>query len=354
MINLTVAIFAAAAFVASAFLVKVIISLCAKYKLYDEVNQRSVHTQPVARLGGIGIFIVYGVCCLIYQFYVGFEDLSHLPLYIGGALIWIEGVLDDLKNLRARFKFLFQLIVIALACAFSPYYIHDFLIWPLPAVLGKFITFCWIILLVNAFNLIDGIDLLCSTLVVVSIATVTVLFSLGGSLFVPGIILCCCIFGFMIFNKPKAKIFLGDSGSQTLGYCVAVMPLVGNLSKYDSNQALIMLILASVPVEDVIAAIWRRLRDKRSVFSADRAHIHHKLINVGLSKVQAWLYLSLLHLVNCVIIFIAFFMRKYSSMAVLFMAVIITQLFFIAIHYINRAVNRRFQGQLAENPQEEH
>ena len=158
----------------------------------------------------------------------------------------------------------------------------------------------------------------------------------------------------MMFNKPKAKIFLGDSGSQTLGYCVAVFPLICKYPSVKNNEMLIMLILASIPVEDVIAAVWRRLRDKRSVFSSDRAHIHHKLMNIGFSSGQTCFYITLIHLINCAIIVISVFMGKYASIAVLGGAVIITQVFFISIHFINRAVNRKLKGLLPENPQEEH
>lgn len=347
-------IIAFASFLFSASVERLTINICSKYKKFDPVTDRSVHSGDVSRFGGIGIFVSFGFFCILSSLYFNSFSLNLLPFFIGGAFIWLGGVIDDFTNLHARYKFLFQIIIVFLSVSFSPFYIDNFFGLTIPVILGKFITFCWVMVLVNAFNLIDGIDLLCSSLVLISITVVTIICYLKGTIFLSGIILCSSLLGFMMFNKPKAKIFLGDSGSQTLGYCVAVFPLICKYPSVKNNEMLIMLILASIPVEDVIAAVWRRLRDKRSVFSSDRAHIHHKLMNIGFSSGQTCFYITLIHLINCAIIVISVFMGKYASIAVLGGAVIITQVVFISIHFINRAVNRKLKGLLPENPQEEH
>ena len=168
-------IIAFASFLFSASVERLTINICAKYKKFDPVTDRSVHSGNVSRFGGIGIFVSFGFFCILSSLYFNSFYLDLLPFFIGGAFIWLGGVIDDFTNLHARYKFLFQIIIVFLSVSFSPFYIDNFFGLTIPVIPGKFITFCWVMVLVNAFNLIDGIDLLCSSLVLISITVVTII-----------------------------------------------------------------------------------------------------------------------------------------------------------------------------------
>ena len=339
----------------SILIVKITIVVAHKRNWYDEIDARKVHKGEIPRLGGFGLFASFAISFFTYEIYTGSIDVSVIPYFVGGMCIWFSGIIDDFRNLRARSKFIIQIFVIALSVIFSPYYLKDVFSFTLPPFLGKFLTFCWIILLVNAFNLIDGIDWLCSGISLFSFLTLALcVVKTNHSLCFFLCVLCASIIGFMCFNKPDAKIFLGDGGSQSLGYCIAVIPLFCDDLYFEYNKILIMPLLASIPVTDVIAAILRRRREHRSIFSTDRAHIHHKFINIGFSKVFALFYLLLLQFIVCMAIYLTQYMGTKHSTVLLFFTLLFVELFFILIHYINRSVNLKMKGCLSESPQEEH
>lgn len=337
--------------------------LAKKYNWYDEVDPRKIHNGSVPRLGGLGLFLSF---CIVYVFYrLFFHNVyfDEMPFFIGGVVIWLCGIVDDFCNLRARVKFVIQFISIAVVVYLSPFYLDNIFSFNLPSVeifgtqfplLGKFLTFCWIIFLVNAFNLIDGIDWLCSGICLFAIGTIGFLFITNQINASFPIILCGSILGFMVFNKPSAKIFLGDGGSQTLGYCVAVIPLFLNQGIVSELKIIIMILLAVIPGTDVIAAIWRRLREHRSIFSTDRGHIHHKLLNIGFTKLSALLYLLILQFMTCLAICISQYLGLVGANVLLIGSFIIIVIFFVSIHFLNRYVNKKGKGLLSENAQKEH
>ena len=344
------------AFFLSVLITPIVIALCKKYNWYDEVDPRKVHKGAIPRLGGLGVFVAFMISASLYIFAFSQEDyVFSLPIFAGGLIIFVAGILDDFLNLRAKLKFVIQ-IVAALIVSLSPLYFHTILGFTIPPVLGRIFTFLWIIGLVNAYNLIDGLDWLCGGLSFFTMLTMGfILTSYGkdaGNLY---FILSAAIAGFLVFNKPPAKIFLGDGGSQTLGYFVAVSPLFNTFGAFEDTKIIVLILLSSIPVTDVIAAVWRRKRDHRAIFSADRAHIHHKLVNIGFSKVTTVGFLLTLQFLICLSSLGVIFMRnKKSAVVLLFVALSFVYLFFITIHYINRAVNIKMQGHLDAAPQQEH
>ena len=287
------------AFLLNVLITPIVIALCKKYNWYDEVDPRKVHKGSVPRLGGFGVFLSFIVAASVYIFVFSPEDyFSVLPIFVGGFVIFAAGVLDDFFNLRAKLKFVIQ-IAAGLTVSLSPLYFHSILGFAIPSVLGRIITFLWIIGLVNAYNLIDGLDWLCGGLSFLTLMTMGfILTSYGrdaGNLY---FVLCGSLAGFLVFNRPPAKIFLGDGGSQTLGYFIAVSPLFSTFGVFDDMKFIVLVLLTSIPVTDVIAAVWRRKRDHRAIFSADRAHIHHKLINIGFSKTTTVGFLLILQVLK--------------------------------------------------------
>ena len=340
----------------SVLITPIVIALCKKYNWYDEVDPRKVHKGAIPRLGGLSVFLAFIAAASLYIFKFSPEDYFFaLPIFVGGLIIFVAGVIDDFLNLRAKLKFVIQIIA-ALTVSLSPLYFHKFLGFDINPIVGRVFTFLWILGLVNAYNLIDGLDWLCGGLSFLTIMTMAVILTSygkdAGNIY---FILGAAVAGFLVFNRPPAKIFLGDGGSQTLGYFIAVSPLFNSFGMFEDTKIVVMILLTSIPVTDVIAAVWRRKRDHRKIFSADRAHIHHKLINIGFSKIVTVGFLLVLQMLICFSSFGIIFMRnKKSAVVLLFVALSFVYLFFITIHYINRAVNIKMQGHLDAAPQEEH
>lgn len=274
-------------------------------------------------------------------------------LLIGGLVIYVTCLIDDIVDLPAKIKFLLQ-IVAALCAALSPSYYSILFGLQLPMVVGRLLTFCWVLIMVNAYNLIDGLDWLCGGLSFLSVLTTAVIALVSNWFIAPYLlILLGSIAGFMFWNKPKAKMFLGDNGSQTLGYLLAVIPMFETQNyNYNFNKFLICLLMASIPTIDVLAAVWRRLREHRKIFSSDRRHLHHKLLNMGFThKAILALVYSMQTLIG-IVVFISVYREK-GGLVLLTVSYAFIFLFFITIHYTNRAITLANKGKLEDIQVEE-
>ena len=276
----------------SLLLQPLIIIVSKKYKWFDKPDERKIHTNEISRLGGIGIFAAFFASFTLAFFLISelrLEVISNIPVLVGLGLIFITGLLDDFYNIRARMRFVLQLSVAVALAVFG--YKFD-AVW-LPAAgtiqLGWFaypLTVLWIVGVINAVNMIDGMDGLCGGISLIA------LFSFGLILVNRGqiqgsaiaIILSGSIVGYLFYNFPPAKIFMGDSGSNMLGYALAVLPLLEKNSISTGTMLWIAPTILLLPIFDVFAAMWRRLRQGNSIMSPDRWHIHHKLMHLGFSN----------------------------------------------------------------------
>lgn len=339
-------IFTGISFVLSALLVPLIIRFCRFYSLYDAVNSRKIHSGNIPRLGGVAIvvsFIVSAVICFYTDRTLSFSNVA--PLLAAGALIFLFGIVDDVVEMSAFLKLIVQLVAAAIV-VLNGYRFRCIFSVALPKPVGLVLTFFWLIGMINAYNLIDGLDGLCGML------SVTALISLGiiqfGS-FREGTAVCfilsASILGFLLFNwpAPNAKIFMGDGGSQFLGFMIATIPLYFSNDSLEYNKFLIMLVIVSFPMLDTIAAIWRRIRDRRPVMSPDRLHLHHKLLNLGFSKQNALVMILLIQLLICTTVILSGDMEKEKGTVLLAVAYIFMIGFYCIIHYTNRAVLQKLR-----------
>ena len=131
---------------------------------------------------------------------------------------------------------------------------------------------------------------------------------------------------------------MGDAGSQFLGFMISVFPLFESNDVFEFNKFLIMIVITAFPVFDTIAAIWRRLRDKRPIMSPDRSHLHHKLLNMGYTKKSALYLLCFLQILLCTSVIISYFLGARRGMALLIESTAFVTLFFSFVHYTNRAI----------------
>lgn len=329
-------------FAVSALLIPVLILFCNRYKLYDPVTARKIHSGNIARVGGIAIFAGFILGNLISsQIFREISGYRLLPLFISGLLIFCAGLLDDIVNLRAIVKLIIQIIA-AVIVIIGGYHFEAILRFPLPLPISYLMTLFWIIGIINAFNLIDGLDGLCGGISFLSFISFALIFmhirdQNAGVCFIAA----AAIFGFLLYNKPDAKIFMGDCGSQFLGFMVSVVPLYLSEVNLEYIKIPSMLVITALPMLDMIAAIWRRLREHRSIMSPDRAHIHHKLLNIGFSKRQVLFILLSIHFLACMSVVLAYYISRSKGVILLGTVYLFLILFYFVIHYANRAICKK-------------
>ena len=332
-------IYIALAGILSIISMPIILKICKKFSLYDYQNARKIHSGNIPRLGGVGIFLSFIIASVVF---LSINDVSNLnkilPIMIAGTIVFIFAVLDDLLTLPAIAKLIVQLIAVSVV-VFNGFRFKQIFSWVLPTPVSLILTFGWILGVINAYNLIDGLDGLCGSFSISAIITLGVLYMLTGN---PEFILCfilaAAVFGFLCFNWPPAKLFMGDAGSQFLGFMISVFPLFESNDVFEFNKFLIMIVITAFPVFDTIAAIWRRLRDKRPIMSPDRSHLHHKLLNMGYTKKSALYLLCFLQILLCTSVIISYFLGARRGMALLIESTAFVTLFFSFVHYTNRAI----------------
>lgn len=320
----------------------IIIKFSTKFNIFDYQDARKIHSGNISRLGGVGIAISFFVCTAVY-FLIADASLfiEYLPIISAGLIIFVFGFIDDIVTLRAIVKLLIQIIATCLVI-FSGNRFTQIGPWQIPSALSYIFTFCWIIGVVNAFNLIDGLDGLCGSLAFTTTLTLGIIYTLSGNnISVICFILAASTLGFLCFNWPPAKLFMGDCGSQFLGFMIATIPLIPSDNVIEFNKFLIIVSLAAFPIFDTIAAIWRRIRDKRPIMSPDKSHLHHKLLNLGYTKPGTLYLVVFIQLLLCSLVIISYLLGTYKGMMVLLLTLFFVTLFFTFIHYTNQAILKR-------------
>lgn len=286
-----------------------IIKICQNKNLYDQPNARKVHKLAIPRLGGtlfmpsMATGVVTALIAMFGNVHHTFDIyLSTFLMAIGALLIYMIGILDDLNGMKAIHKFIIQFCTAIFfpICNLSINNLHGiFGIYEIPLFISYPLTLFIILLIVNAMNLIDGIDGLSSGLSILILGAYTYLFhSINNTLFplisgsLAGAILAFFIYN--VFGKVgKYKIFMGDSGSLFIGYVIAYLAIKFQMSNnevglpYRDESLLVSWTLVFIPCIDVIrVAIMRKLNGK-AMFDADMTHIHHRIMQAGLTMHQA-------------------------------------------------------------------
>lgn len=298
--------------------IPVILDFCQRKGLYDMPNIRKVHKTMVPRLGGVAFLPCVLIGCLIVSVmmrYSGEEQvtLSLWTIYFmfGATLIYITGMTDDILGLKASTKLVVQLIA-ASVLPLSGLYINNlqglFGIYEIPFWVGAPLTVFIVTFVSNSINLIDGIDGLSASLAIIALGGFLYHFmDWGLPFYAIGIAaLIGVLSAFLYFNlwgrvERNRKIFMGDTGSLTLGFLLSFLALKlsminFNLLPFDGNGLLISLTLMMIPAFDAVRVALVRLRHGRSPMTPDKTHIHHKLMKAGLSQRQALLVIIVLAL----------------------------------------------------------
>lgn len=259
----------------------------------DLPNERKVHSQAMPRMGGVAIYLAYAVTYIGFVFFTDAVATNiGYALLFGGAVIVCTGVLDDLYDLKPLHKLMGQIISASVAMYFGlqiqvisiPFVVENLYIgW-----LGIPLTLLWIVGITNSINLIDGLDGLASGVSgIAAFALFFVSLSVGNVMTAfMCIVLVGAIIGFLFFNSYPAKIFMGDSGSLFLGFFLATISLL-ELKQATMVSLIIPMLLLAVPISDTLYAIIRRKMNKQSISTADKFHLHHRLMALGLSHKKA-------------------------------------------------------------------
>ncbi len=283
-------------------------------QVVDQPGGRKVHDHPVPRVGGIAMAVGAALPILIWL-PLGRRLLAFL---VAALVVVVCGVWDDRVNLSARTKFLGQGLAVAIVILVGGVTIHSITLagrHELPQLVALPLTFLFLIGVTNAINLADGLDGLAGGTTFLSLAAIVVL-AIGQEMplvIVVGLAAMGAILGFLRFNSYPARVFMGDGGSQLLGFTVAVLAVMLTQNPRVPYSAALPLLLLGLPILDTLTVMAVRIREGRSPFSADRRHLHHRLLAFGFDQFEA---VVVIYLLQGALFVLAWFMRYQSDLLI--------------------------------------
>ena len=321
------------AFVVAMIAMPPLIRAIYRFKLFDVPDDRKEHNIPIPTMGGIASCLGMGVACIFwFQF---MRDIFVVSFFFSIAVLFAIGIMDDIKNLPARYKFAIQ-IAVALLIAFSGVRITSFNglfgINELSTSAQYTFTILAITGITNAFNLIDGIDGLAGGLGFMSLVILGIFLTLSGdaNTAIAAFALSGGLLGFLYYNFNPAKIFMGDTGSLVLGFVTSVLCIkliqLNTEIKFPilPHAPVFALSVVLIPVFDTLRVFSLRIWNGRSPFSPDKNHIHHLLTNNGWSHS---LSAKILCGVHAIVLVLGYFLKDVSQLVgllILFLIMLIT------------------------------
>ena len=346
----------ALAFLITYFAIPPIIKVAKDKKLFDEPDERKVHKSVIPTLGGLGIFAGFIIATLMG---VPVHMANELQYFLAAAMvIFFLGIKDDILLLSATKKFMGQLIAAGIIIKFGGIQINNlqgFLgIYEIPHITSYILTAFTIIVVTNSFNLIDGVDGLAGSLGLLTSLVFGVYFFVTGELMysVMALSLAGSLIAFLIYNFSPAKIFMGDTGSLLIGLLNSIFAIkfIAVAANQDAGLPLlsapaIAFAILIVPLFDTLRVFSLRIFNRRSPFSPDRNHIHHFLLDLGLSQKR----ISLICVsANIVFIGLAYFLRSQGTTMV--MGALATAAFlFITVIYYSRSKHKYVNSEAREH-----
>ena len=259
--------------------------LAIKIGAVDKPNARKVHTRIMPRMGGLAIYVSFFV--VLFLSHSMTQEL--LGLFLGGTVLIIVGIIDDMKDIPAKVKLCGQIVAACIVVAFGVrvnfmtniFYGDMFFL----SVFSIPVTIIWIVAIINAVNLIDGLDGLAAGISVIAAATMAIAGYASGQTEMASMamILIGATLGFLRYNFHPAKIFMGDTGSMFLGYNLAVFAVLGVAKSFTMLSLVTPILVLAIPILDTLFAIIRRKMNHKPIFKPDKHHLHHCLLNYGFS-----------------------------------------------------------------------
>lgn len=345
------------AFIVTLITIPPIISLINKYKLYDVPNARKEHSTPVPTMGGIAI--VAGMMMALFLWFPFTTQVAPVCFFFSIAVLFGLGIMDDLKDLSAKYKFVIQ-VALAILIAVSGIRITSFEglfgIHELPVTAQYTFTVLAIVGITNAFNLIDGIDGLAGGLGFMSLVTLGLFLTMSGdsNTALIAFALAGGLLAFLYFNFNPARIFMGDTGSLMLGFVVAVLSIRflqwNNVSVNPvlPHGPVFILGIVLIPVFDTLRVFSMRIWKGKSPFSADKTHIHHLLTNNGYSHAFAAKLICCIHGFILIEVYWLRSLRQEYILLILIAVMIMVTLLLKNFHKLVKKTERRFRGTLMD------
>lgn len=272
-------------FISTIVLVPIIKKIAVHIGAMDIPNERKVHKNVMPRLGGLAIFISF----LIGYIWFGQITTQMIGILIGSFIIILLGIFDDIKPIKAKYKFIVQILAASVAVFYGNIYIPDLSAFGFYINFGIFgypLAIFFIVAIINAINLIDGLDGLAAGTCSIYFLTISVLALLltnvGGLDSTLSLIMLGATLGFLVFNFNPASIFMGDTGSMFLGYMIAIISLLG-FKAATLTSLIIPILILFLPILDTVFAIIRRILKGESIGVADNEHVHHQLLRLNKS-----------------------------------------------------------------------
>ena len=272
---------------------------CKQHELYDMPGPRKIHTEPTPRLGGVALFAAYFMGLM--PGFLLFPDLwwanlkTITGIFLGGIIIFALGLIDDIRGVRPLVKLFWQIVACVVLVIFDirlhainiPFYkMVDFGFWGIP------LTIIWVVAIINTINLIDGLDGLAagvSAIIAISFLVLSLMMGLPLPSFLAAGIIGITL-AFLKFNYFPASIFMGDSGSLFLGYLFGVISLFWPKS-FATVVMFVPILALGVPLIEIITTFFRRLFAGQKIYVADKRHIFHFLLDMGVpERVTVWLF----------------------------------------------------------------
>lgn len=310
----------------SAILTPIIKMIAIKLKVYAEINERTIHQGKIVRIGGVAIYIAFLVCMAIFRK----ADMTTNGILIGGSVMFLGGLIDDMITLKPRYKLLFEIVAAVILIVVGDVSLDTIRLpfgiiidW---GVISFIITFIWIIGITNAVNLMDGLDGLAggvSTIILIVIACLAVMDG-RMDIQIVSLMLAGATLGCLFFNWHPASIFIGDCGALFLGFIISAISLNGFKSSTIMTLALPILLLM-LPIVDTLGAIVRRKLSGHKFSEADKKHIHHLLMH----RFGHRNTVIILYIVTALFGFTAYIylVNKTTGLSVLFFIVLIVEIF---------------------------
>jgi UDP-GlcNAc:undecaprenyl-phosphate GlcNAc-1-phosphate transferase len=254
------------------------IRLAFKKNFLDFPDPRKIHSHPTPLMGGVSVFSGFGVAVVLSLFYRNLWSNEVSGILLGGLLVLVLGLWDDKFGMRPGVKFIGQIVAASIFLLVSQSFGKlNF------GLLGDLLFFLWMVGLMNAFNFLDNMDGLCSGISVLAAAAFAVIFILTGqvSLGIICLALMGALLGFLIYNFPPARIFLGDAGSMFSGFILSALGIL--FAKRDSsfNQLLVPMLVLSYPIFDISLVTFTRAKEGRKIYKGGKDHSSHRLMNLG-------------------------------------------------------------------------
>lgn len=286
-------------FFSSVIIMPIIKKVAIHINAIDIPNERKVHTKPIPRLGGLGIYLSFILGYILFAE----PSFQMISILISGFIIILTGLIDDVNPVKARYKLIMQIIAACIVVFYGNIVLNHISAFGMNLnfvePLNYIVTILFIVSITNAINLIDGIDGLAAGVSSIYFATIAIiafiLAKTSGLDVILALIMLGSTLGFLVYNFNSASIFMGDSGSLFLGFIISVIALLG-FKATTLTSLIVPLVLLAIPIFDTILAILRRTIKHQSIGKPDKEHFHHQLLKMKFSTKKTVLIIYLINI----------------------------------------------------------